>query len=302
MSMKVGILGSGPWGRALGQLVQAAGNEPLLTYRRNAPRRLPATSDPTEIGRFAEVVLVAVPPNQIADAVASAALGPQHRVIIAARGLEPESRSFWLSEIIPRETPALRVGVLGGPAVAADLLAGRRGAGVVASPYQDVQRLGVEALMSSRYRVYHSDDMRGVELAGAMVQVIAVAVGMTDGMGMGAGLRGVVFARGLAEGSRLASSLGADPRTFSGLVGAGDLTSSCSHTEHPAYGAGLSMARGRDPASQDPINTAGAALALAKRYGVELPLTTAVWAVARKDVPIPAVMQKLMERPVTQEL
>jgi glycerol-3-phosphate dehydrogenase (NAD(P)+) len=295
--VKVGFLGSGPLGRALAQLARDAGNEVLLSYRRTAPRRLPATSDLAEVGAFADLIVAAVPPDQLSGVCRAAGLGPGHRVLIAARGLEPGEGRSWLSEIVPRETSCLRVGVIGGPAVAAEILAGRRGAGVVASPFEEVRLLGQQALHSPRYRVYPSPDLRGVELAGAMVQVIAVAVGMADGMGMGAGIRGVVFARGLAEAGRLAEVLGADPRTFGGLVGAGDLVASCSHTDHPAYGAGLQLARGQEAASHDAINTAGAAIALAAQRGVELPLARAVWAVARKGVPLPQVMQALMERP-----
>ena len=293
--MKIGILGAGPLGRALAGLAQVAGHEVLVSYRRNAPRRLPSTGDAAEVGRFGSLILVAVPPVQLGAAVKAAELGPAHRAIVCARGFEPKT-SEWLSEIILRETPCLRVGALGGPVVAADLLAGRRGAGVIASPFAEVRRLGQEALHSPRYRIYPSPDLRGVELAGAMVQVIAVAVGMADGMGLGAGMRGVVFARGLAEAGRLAEALSADPRTFGGLVGAGDLAASCSHPDHPAYGAGLDLARGKDVSTHDPVRTAGAALKLGERLGVDLPLTRAIWAVTTQGVPIPHVLQQLMER------
>ena len=293
--MKVGILGAGPLGRALADLSQAAGHEVLVAYRRNAPRRLPATSDAAEVGAFSELILLAVPPAQIGAAARAAGLPPGPRAVVCARGFEPKT-SAWLSEVVLRETPCLRVGALGGPIVAAELLAGRRGAGVVASPYAEVRRLGQAALHSPRYRVYPSPDLRGVELAGAMVQVIAVAVGLADGMGLGAGMRGVVFARGLAESGRLAEALEADPRTFGGLVGAGDLVAGCSHPDHPAYGAGLDLARGKDVSRHDPVRTAGAALALAERLGVDLPLTRAVWAVTNQGVPIPHVLQELMER------
>ena len=156
-----------------------------------------------------------------------------------------------------------------------------------------------EALHSSRYRVYESDDLAGVQLAGAMVPVLATLVGLAHHLpGAGMGVHALVLTRGLEEASRLAVATGADPRTFAGLAGIGDLVAAQSQPDHPHYLAGRALAAG--DRALGPILLARALLSRARHLGIEMPLTEGLVAIYDGHAPIDAV-QRLMARAPTAE-
>ena len=162
--------------------------------------------------------------------------------------------------------------------------------------WQTTQR----ALHSSIWRIYTSSDLRGVELAGAMVGVLTVAMGISDSMKQGIGVRGVIVTRGLAEASRLGASLGAEDRTFAGLAGVGDLIAAGSHPDNPGYAAGKAIGSGR-PAPAGLADEVGAVLRLAARRGVEMPLTTALAAIFSGKLKPRLAIDMLMRREATRE-
>ncbi len=297
--MIVGILGSGPWGRALATLAAEAGNEPRVGYQGKPPRGFRGTPNLAALAREVELLLVAVEPGEVREAVRAAAPGPGNRVVVAARGLEPDTGK-WLSGVVTEESRALRVGTLAGPALASEILNRRPSAMVAASEYDEVSELVQEALHSSICRVYTSRDLRGVETAGAIVRVLAVALGVADGLGLGVGVRGVVVTRGLAEARRLGAALGAEEATFAGLAGVGDLVACGNHPEHPGYVAGRAVVQ--NPGRRDGVmRDARGLLALAARHGVTLPLTEAIAAIAAGRLQPRQAIDMLMRRSATAE-
>lgn len=290
--MRVGILGGGRWGQALARLVQAAGNEPYIAYQgKRPPHVLPSTDVPRLVPEACDLVLVATSAAEVRQAIVDAAPGPGNRVVVAGRGLEPAT-SQWLADVVAETCPAVRTGALAGPAPVDEILNGGLCAGVIASPYAEVRALVTAALHSSRYRVYESSDLTGVQLAGAVVPVLQTTLGMAISLqGSGAGLHALVLTRGLEEAGRLARAMGADPLTLLGLAGVGDLTSTL--TSAPAYQAGKALAAGQRDAG--PAALARALLRLAGVHRVELPLTQGLVAVYDGAHPID-VVQRLMAR------
>lgn len=297
--MIVGILGSGPWGRALATLAAEAGNEPRIGYRGEPPRGFRGSPNLSALAREVELLLVAVDPWEVRDVVRAAAPGPANRVVIAARGLEPDTGK-WLTGIITDESRALRVGALAGPALASEILNRRPSAMVVASEYKEVCGLVQEGLHSSICRIYTSQDLRGVETAGAIVRVLAVALGVADGLGLGVGVRGVVVTRGLAEARRLGAALGAEEATFAGLAGVGDLVACGNHPEHPGYVAGRAIVQSAGK-NEGVMRDARGLLALAARHGVTLPLTEAIAAIGAGRLQPRQAIDLLMRREATAE-
>ncbi len=298
--MKVGILGGGQWGQALARLAMAAGNEPFIAYRdvRKPPHLLPSTDKPPEVTEACELILVATSAGYVRNAIQLARPGPQHRVVVAGRGLEPAT-SRWLTDVVLEESPVLRVGALAGPAPVEEILNGGLCAGVVASPYEEVRQLAVQALHSGRYRLYDSPDLVGVQLAGAVTPVLAALVGVAKGLrGAGVGIHAMVLSRGLEEAGRLARAMGADPMTFVGLAGVGDLVAAQAVPNHPHYDAGLALTRG--DRRRGPVAIARALLRLAQDHDKEMPLTEALVAIYDGVEPLDAV-QDLMGRPATTE-
>jgi glycerol-3-phosphate dehydrogenase (NAD(P)+) len=297
--VKVGILGGGRWGQALARLCVAAGHEPFIAYQGKAPPHvLPSTDDPPRVSGACELLLVATSASETRNAIRLAKPGPEHRVVVAGRGLEPAS-SKWLTDVVLEECDALRVGALAGPAPVDEILNGGLCAGVVASRFAEVREMTTTALHSTRYRVYGTPDLTGLQLAGAMVPVLATLVGLARSLrGAGVGMHAMVLARGLEEAGRLARAMGADPMTFIGLAGVGDLVAAQSVPAHPSYAAGVALAAG--DRSQGPQALAQALLRLAQQHRVELPLTEALAAVYAGASPVDAV-QKLMGRAATAE-
>ncbi len=297
--MKVGILGGGAWGQALGRLVIAAGHEPYIAYRdHKPPHLLPSTNDPPKVSEACDLLIAAVSAGELQSAIGMARPGPRNRVVVAGRGLDPGS-GHWLTDVVESTSDVVRTGALAGPAPTHEILHGALCAGVVASPYNDVRALLTEALHSSRYRVYESEDRVGVQLAGAVIPVLATLMGLAQNLrGTGVGVHALVLTRGLAEASRLASAVGADPVTFTGLAGVGDLVAAQAQPGHRYYDAGKALARG--DTSTGPADVARALVALGRRHGADLPLTEGLVALYDGMDPV-MVVQQLMSRPATAE-
>jgi len=297
--MKVGILGGGTWGQALARLVMAAGHEPLIAYRDvKPPQMLPSSDDPPAVSEQCELLIAAVSASELRRAIQLAQPGPQHRVVVAGRGVEPGSGA-WLTDVVLQESDALRVGALVGPSPVDEILNGGLCAGVVASAYDEVRQRLTTALHSSRYRVYESHDLTGVQLAGAVVPVMATLLGVARNLrGAGVGVHALVLTRGLAEVRRLTEAVGADPTTFSGLAGVGDLVAAQGRDGHPHYDAGKALAGG--DLTVGPQSLARTLVAMARDHHVELPLIEALVGIYDGLPPVEAV-QLLMARPAQRE-
>ena len=297
--MIVGVIGSGSWGRALATLAAEAGNQPRIGYRGKPPRGFRGTPNLSALAREVELLLIAVPTSEVRETISQARPGPGNRVVLACRGLEPGTGK-WLSQVITEESTALRVGALTGPTLAAEVLARRPSAMVAASAFDEVATMTQAALHSPICRVYTTNDLVGVELAGAMVHVLAVAVGMADALQLGVGVHGVVVTRGLAEARRLGQALGASDATFAGLAGVGDLVACANHPEHPGYSAGRKLALSGS-ANPKMAADAMALLTLAERHSVDLPLTRAIAAIAAGKLEPRLAIDMLMRRDATAE-
>jgi len=297
--MNIGIIGGGAWGKALATLTAGAGHEPRIGFRGQRPTGFPGTPNLDALVQESDLLIVALPSDAVADALNNCALDAASRVVIASRGLEPR-HGVWMSEFVTRYTPAKQVGALAGPALAAEVMAGHPTALVIASPFDEVCKATQAALHSEHWRIYTTSELRGVELAGAMVDALAVAVGIAEGVDYGVGAKGVIITRGIAEATRLGEALGADPKTFSGLAGVGDLVSRASSPQHPGFTAGLSLARGGAIAGRI-IEELRALVTLSSEAGVELPLTTAVLDIATGESRPKLVFDTLMRRSPRRE-
>lgn len=304
----VGIVGAGRFGTALASVLARAGR-PVVLWSRDAevvraiqterrcprlpeaplPPPLEATTDPEQLAAGARFIVLAVASTDIHDRAREVGevVDGSHLLVHAigafssAPGQPDDARC---SEVIAEATPALRIGVLAGPALPADLVGGQFASMVVASRFDEVVAEGRRLLNAPpALRVYGSHDVVGVELASALSGAYTIALGLADALGVGPGPRAVLITRALAEASRLGAAAGAEPRTFSGLAGLGNVL-----VRAPAAGASPSSeyALGRallDGAPEgDPSEGARAAVAgvrLARRLGVRMPLLEGLAAV-----------------------
>jgi glycerol-3-phosphate dehydrogenase (NAD(P)+) len=267
-------------------LAQAAGNAASL---------LPEQLEGVElVVRHSDLILFACAPEELRPRLRRLQPGPSNRVVIATRGLDPETGKR-LSEVVLEQTACLRVGALGGPLIPSEVRRGNPCAAVVASPFREVGEATVKALHSHGCRIYPSLDLADVELAGALVEVLATAIGVARGLGLGAGTQAVIVARGIAEGARLARKSGGDPSTFSGLAGVGELVACAGLPEHPANIRGMALARG-----ETDERMAALCEALLARHS-DLPITGGIRQLARGKVKAVDLLAGLMDRDVRAE-
>jgi glycerol-3-phosphate dehydrogenase (NAD(P)+) len=306
----VGVVGGGAWGIALAAAAARTGATTLLLSRRSRSEGLPAgvilARDEAEIGERARLVVLAVPSAVARDVARSlgAHVDGRHFVVHGVRGLvgrlEPgrpaspfdaqrveEVELETISDIVRDETPVRRVGALGGPALASELLAGSPSVMVGGSHYPEVTRALRDAFGSPSLRLFATSDLRGLEWASALVGCLAIGVGFARGVGVGPGLLAALITRGVEEAGRLAALAGGDERTLLGLAGYGDLLASISQTERPEVRVGEALARGETAAQ--------AVAGVGQRVeAIELIARIAAWAASRGSARFP-VFEALCE-------
>ncbi len=324
--MPIAILGAGSWGTALAVHMARAGRGVQLWARgtamvaamvetRRNPRFLPDIPLPdtvavtTSMGgalHRAECVVVAVPTHGVRTVVRAAAplLAPGTILVSAAKGLETESL-LRMSQVIAAETGSRHpIVVLSGPSFAAEVARELPTAVLAASTDAAAVEAVQEQFRGRGFRIYASDDVAGVEIGGALKNVIAIAAGCVEGLGLGHNAMAALITRGLAEISRLACAAGGRRETLAGLSGLGDLVLTCTSDLSRNRRVGVELGRGRPLIDilrdirmvAEGVRTTGAALALGARHGVELPITAQMAAVLEgRSSPMVAV-ESLMGR------
>jgi glycerol-3-phosphate dehydrogenase (NAD(P)+) len=243
----VGVVGGGAWGVALALAASRAGAEVTLYSRRaeaHCKDKVRTTADYADVAR-ARLVVIAVPSTVVRDVARALGdhLDGSHLVVHGIRGLSAD-RLDTVSDIVRRETPARRLGALGGPVQASELLEGRPSAMVCGSRYPEVIAAVTAAFQHGALRVYGTPDLRGLEWASALVGCLSVGVGFADQAGAGPGLLAALISRGVDEAARIAAAAGADERTILGLGGYGDLLASIRLADRPEVILGRALARG----------------------------------------------------------
>jgi glycerol-3-phosphate dehydrogenase (NAD(P)+) len=335
---RIAILGGGSWGTALAIALSrthkpheislwvrdAALAESIRRDRENKPylpgHKLPdsvqVTSDDAAALLGANVVIGAIPAAHARSVYQRVLpyLTPGTPIVSATKGLEPATHArmseviFQISQTIwPEFSP--RIAVLSGPSFATEAATGQPTAVVLASTDGALANELQEEFAAPNFRLYTNDDVLGVELAGAMKNVIAIAAGVCQGIGLGANPLAALITRGLAEMSRLAVALGARPETLNGLAGLGDLVLTCTGSLSRNRHVGIELGKGRSLAQilesmkmvAEGVGTAGALLALAREAGVELPITEQVSAILDQRRPPREAIRNIMERPLKRE-
>jgi glycerol-3-phosphate dehydrogenase (NAD(P)+) len=286
------VVGGGAWGTAFAKLLTERGHHVTLAVR--------ATIDEAPYER-ADLVVVAVPSRSFREALGH--IRGEAPILSLVKGLDPKSGER-LSTLV-RDRP---VAVLSGPNMAEEVAAGLPGAAVIASDDDALLRRLQEAITSTAFRVYTNPDLIGVEICGAAKNVIGLAAGGVDGLGLGDNAKAAILTRGLAEMARLGEAAGAQPETFSGLAGLGDLVVTCWHPSGRNRRAGELIARGASPEDAkaqigqvvEGLTTAPVLRDLSHRLGVELPITEGVCSVLG-GLPMSELFGSLMGRRPTDE-
>ncbi len=330
MPIRVGVIGAGSWGTTVAALtVQNAptllwAREPALAEQINTehcngtylasyelPEALRASSDIEEVASTADVIVMGVPSPFFREVLATAVpfVRPWVPVVSLVKGLERDTLRR-MSEVVQDVLPGHPVAVLTGPNLAKEVLAGQPAASVVAMPDEVIAGELQRIFNTPHFRVYTNPDVVGCELSGVVKNVIAIAVGMADGMGFGDNTRATLITRGLAEMSRLGIAMGADGFTFSGLAGMGDLIATCSSPQSRNNTVGRELGKGRTIADviaemkqvAEGVKSSPSVLALARRHGVDMPITEQVVAVCHHGASAAQGMGALMRRSVKPEI
>jgi glycerol-3-phosphate dehydrogenase (NAD(P)+) len=256
------------------------------------PERLAATNDIAEAVCNADVIVMGIPSQNFRKVLEEVR---QHirawvPVISLTKGLELDT-GMRMTEIINEVLPGHPVGVLTGPNLAREIMAGQAAAGVIAMEDEIIVRELQSVFKSGLFRVYTNTDVIGCELGGVLKNIIAIAVGMGDGQGAGDNTRAALITRGLSEVMRLGVAMGGRPETFAGLAGMGDMIATCTSPQSRNRHVGVELGKGR--AMQDIIDemvmvaegakSAPAVMALAEQYGVEMPIASDVYRVVSGD-------------------
>ena len=255
-----------------------------------------------------ETLLLAVPAQHLRRTVAPLELPSSTPLIVCAKGIEQETRRL-MSEAVSEAFPSNPLLVLSGPTFAREVAAGLPAAATLAGADADATAGLAASLASERFRPYTSDDVIGAQIGGAVKNVLAIACGISEGLGFGHNARAALVTRGLAELTRLCVAKGGRAETMTGLSGLGDLVLTCTSAQSRNYSLGLELGRGRSlqealgerNSVAEGVHTAAAAGALAAEIGVDMPITDAVDAVLNRGAAIDRVVDALLSRPLRTE-
>ncbi len=325
---RAAVLGTGAWGTTFAMVLADAGRDVTLwgisdevcdeindahsnsQYLPDVvlPARVRATTDPAEALAGADVVAIAIPAQVAGAALVPLAglLDPDSVAVSLMKGVELGSHRR-MSQVVAEtlQLPDERLAVISGPNLAREIATHQPTATVVASRHEPTAVHVARACATSYFRPYTNTDVVGVELCGAVKNVIALAVGIAQGNGYGTNTTATVITRGLVEITRLGLALGADAETFAGLAGMGDLVATCvsplsrNHTlgEHMGRGMSLDDAIRATGGTAEGVKSSASILELAATVGVEMPITAAVVAVLHHGLPVDQMAQLLLARP-----
>ncbi len=325
--MKVGVIGAGAWGTALADLLASKGEEVTIwayepevaeqinEYKDNRvylpgaylDKRLKATSDLAQAVSGAQAVVMVTPSHQVRRVarLMGPDLDPRALVVSASKGIEAESHltmTSILKEVVGDRDN--RLAVLSGPSFAREVARRSPTAVTAASRREETAKKVQNLFMSDRFRVYTSTDVIGVELGGALKNVMAIAAGIITGLGLGANTQAAMITRGLAEMSRLGVRLGADPLTFSGLAGVGDLVLTCTSSQSRNQTVGVKLGQGMKlkeilsgmKAVAEGVKTSLSAHQLSRSAKVEMPICEQIYRVVHQDADPKTAVGLLMTR------
>ena len=326
----IAVLGAGGWGTTLADLLARKGHDVRLwayetdvveaiNRRHDNPMFLPgcplaeslrATGDAIVATRGADVVLTVAPSHVLRRVIEQARPGidPAALIVSATKGIEPGTLRL-MSQVVSDVLPESRVAALSGPSFALEVYQQQPTAVVAAAATESITREVQEVFATPRFRVYSNADVIGVELAGALKNVIAIAAGILDGLGLGHNPRAALITRGLAEMTRLGVAMGADPPTFAGLAGMGDLILTTTGALSRNRALGVALAQGATlveyNASHRSVaegaNTAQGAMELASRLGTELPICAQVASILFDGKLARQAIADLMDRTLKSE-
>jgi glycerol-3-phosphate dehydrogenase (NAD(P)+) len=329
----IAVVGAGSYGSCLAMLFGRAGHRVSLWARnaetaaamqesREAQAYLPGHKLPDTVTVTADLesavkgkrfIVGVTPSHGIREVLGTAArwLDPDAIVINASKGLEESTLRTIdgvYDEIFPKRI-AERATYLSGPTFATEIAAGLPAAIVLAGRDDATTQLAQAALSDLRFRIYRTDDVIGVLMGGALKNVIAIAAGVSDGLGFGSNARVALMTRGLAEITRVGVALGAKPMTFAGLSGMGDLVLTCSGDASRNRRVGLALGQGKKMADilaemrqvAEGVKTAKVAKELAAKIGCDAPITDAMHAIIHEGVPVREAIMRLMARPTRSE-
>lgn len=305
--LRIGLLGGGSWGTTVASLT--ARNAPTMMWARNPDtvkdinenhrnekylpgaklnKSLQATNSIKEAVSNADVIVMGVPAQVFRGVLEDAKphIRPWVPIVSLSKGLERGTK-MRMTEIIEEVMPGHPAGVLTGPNLAREILAGQAAASVIAMVDDTIARALQKVFHSGLFRVYTNEDVIGCELGGALKNVIAIAAGMGDGAGAGDNTRAAIITRGLAELTRLGIAMGGKPLTFSGLAGMGDLVATCISPLSRNRHVGMQLGKGRKldeiieemSMVAEGVKTCGVVMELAEEYGVHMPITEEVYKV-----------------------
>ncbi|MBZ5202282.1 NAD(P)H-dependent glycerol-3-phosphate dehydrogenase [Planomicrobium chinense] len=330
---KVSVFGAGSWGTALSYVLAQNGHDLLLwthraeqadeinnhtnnRYLKNIqlPETLKATADLKQTVEHSDVYVLAVPTKAIREVCASIKenLNKKALFVHVSKGIEPDSLKR-ISEMIREEIPEQwieDVVVLSGPSHAEEVVLEHPTTVTAACENTKSAERIQDLFMNNYFRVYTNTDVIGVEIGGALKNIIALAVGITDGLGYGDNAKAALMTRGLAEIARLGVKMGATPLTFSGLSGVGDLIVTCTSVHSRNWRAGNMLGKGKsiDEVLEEMgmvvegIRTTKAAYQLSQKHGVPMPITAALYAVLFEDVSTDEAVERLMGRMKKNEM
>jgi glycerol-3-phosphate dehydrogenase (NAD(P)+) len=325
----IGVIGGGAWGTALAQTARLAGRQVLLWAREaevvadinerhvNSAFLAGVPLDPgvKATGRLTDIAandaILMVAPAQHVRAVAAelaAHLRPGQPVVLCAKGIEQATGKL-MGEVLAETLPQASLAVLSGPSFAADVSRGLPAALTVACGREDLGRALAGRLSYRQFRLYWSSDMVGVEIGGAVKNVLAIAAGIVDGRGLGASAHAAIVTRGFAELRRIGEALGARPETMAGLSGLGDLILTCGSPQSRNMSLGRALGQGHAlqevlgarRSVTEGVYTAAAVCRIAQSRGIDMPICRAVHDIVEGRLTVDDAIVGLMQRPLTAE-